>query len=376
MNSTLSYENDERVVLTLDAGGTNFVFSAMQGNQEIVEPVTLPSNAHDLILCLDTIVNGFREVKANVHTDPVAISFAFPGPADYPNGVIGDLVNLPSFRGGVALGPMLEREFHMPVFINNDGDLFTYGEAISGFLPWVNELLEQHGSPKRYNNLLGLTLGTGFGAGIVRHGELFIGDNAAAAEIWSMRNKRFSDSSAEDGVSIRGIQKAYARRADLASWKEISPKDIYDIALQRKAGDAEAARQAFHEFAEIAGDAIANACILIDGLVVIGGGLAGAADLFMPHLVDEMNAPLISYEGQSMPRMESRVYHLDDERHIPGFVRGEAKRVLIPGTRRCVSYDPLKRIGVGLSKLGTSRAISVGAYAFALHALDSPATAF
>lgn len=38
------YVNDKRVVMTLDAGGTNFVFSAMQANKEIVEPITLPSN--------------------------------------------------------------------------------------------------------------------------------------------------------------------------------------------------------------------------------------------------------------------------------------------------------------------------------------------
>ena len=33
------YENDKRIVLTLDAGGTNFVFSAIRGNIQIVSPV-------------------------------------------------------------------------------------------------------------------------------------------------------------------------------------------------------------------------------------------------------------------------------------------------------------------------------------------------
>ena len=59
----MSYASDPRVVLTLDAGGTNFVFSAVQGEREVVEPVTLPSNAHDLKLCLETIVEGFTKVK-------------------------------------------------------------------------------------------------------------------------------------------------------------------------------------------------------------------------------------------------------------------------------------------------------------------------
>ena len=74
------YKTDKRTVITLDAGGTNFVFSAMQGYDFVVEPITYPSNAHDLKLCLDTMVRGFREVIAKLDEKPVAISFAFPGP--------------------------------------------------------------------------------------------------------------------------------------------------------------------------------------------------------------------------------------------------------------------------------------------------------
>ena len=110
--------NDQRVVMTLDAGGTNFVFSAVKGAKEIIEPVRLASNANDLKLCLETIIMGFESVKNKLNEVPVAISFAFPGPADYVNGIIGDLGNLPAFRGGVALGPMLKQHFNMPVFIN------------------------------------------------------------------------------------------------------------------------------------------------------------------------------------------------------------------------------------------------------------------
>ena len=41
------------------------------------------------------------------------------------------------------------------------------------------------------------------------------------------------------------------------------------------------------------------------------------------------------------------------------------------GTDRYVAYDPMKRIGVMISKMGASQAISVGAYAYALHQLDT-----
>ena len=101
------YRADQRVVMTLDAGGTNFVFSAMRGGEEIVEPVHQSACVDSQSRCLAQIAAGFRAVKAQLQEEPVAISFAFPGPADYPAGIIGDLPNFPAFRGGVALGPFL-----------------------------------------------------------------------------------------------------------------------------------------------------------------------------------------------------------------------------------------------------------------------------
>lgn len=98
------YEHDERIVMTLDAGGTNFVFSAIKGCVSVVEPVCLPAVPDNLEGCLSALVDGFTKVKESLVEEPVAISFAFPGPADYKHGIIGDLPNFPAFRGGVALG--------------------------------------------------------------------------------------------------------------------------------------------------------------------------------------------------------------------------------------------------------------------------------
>lgn len=162
------FRNDSRIVLTLDAGGTNMVFSAMRGGEYIVDPITLPSNSNNLDLCLETMVLGFSTVLNSLEDKPVAISFAFPGPADYPNGIIGGyLPNFPSFRDGVALGPFLEDKFGIPVYINNDGDLYAFGEALGGALPDVNRRLAEAGSKKRYRNLIGYTFGTGFGLSLI-----------------------------------------------------------------------------------------------------------------------------------------------------------------------------------------------------------------
>ena len=55
--------SDPRAVMTLDAGGTNFVFSAMRANQTVVPPFTLPANADNLERSLGNITEGFRRVK-------------------------------------------------------------------------------------------------------------------------------------------------------------------------------------------------------------------------------------------------------------------------------------------------------------------------
>jgi glucokinase len=364
-------DQDQRIVMTLDAGGTNFVFSAMHANREIVEPIRLPSNAHDLPLCLQTISDGFCQVKKSLQEKPVAISFAFPGPADYAAGIIGDLGNLPAFRGGVALGPMLQSQFGLPVYINNDGDLFAYGEAIAGLLPYVNEKLAATKAAKQYQNLFGVTLGTGFGAGIVRKGELFLGDNGAAAEIWDMRSKRHPNCFVEEDVSIRAVQRVYMAHCAEKPAAAPTPKEICDIALGKAAGDRAAALRAFDELGESIGDALADAVTLIDGLVVIGGGLAGAAELFLPRVVQEMNGTLESLQGGTISRTELRVFNLEDKDDLGQFIMGEPREITVPGTDQKLQYNPLKRIGVGLSRLGTSHAVGVGAYAFALHALDN-----
>jgi glucokinase len=356
------YSNDERVVMTLDAGGTNFVFSAMQGNRPVVDNFALPSNGDHLERSLNTLVDGFQRVRAQLGTAPVAISFAFPAPADYFNGVIVGPRNLPAYRD-VALGPMLEDRFGLPTFINNDGDLFACGEAVAGFLPYVNGLLEEAGSPKRFRNLLGVTIGTGLGGGIVRDGELFTGDNSVGGEIWLLRHKLERDVNAEEGSSIRAVRRVYAERSGLRFEDAPEPKVIYEIAEGRVPGGRAAAQEAFRRMGEMAGDAIAQALTLLDGLVVLGGGIAAAQPQFLPAMITEMNGTFRAPNGKRFRRLIPRAFNLEEPGQLEEFLKGKTKELAVPGSSRSVTFDGLQRVGVGITRLGTSEATAVGAHA-------------
>ena len=352
------------IVVTLDAGGTNFVFAAICDGKPIGKSLTLPSSAHDLDKCLQTLVSGFEQVIESLPEPPVAISFAFPGPADYRNGVIGGyLPNFPSFRDGVALGPMLKKRFNIPVFINNDADLFAYGEAMGGALPRINKRLEEAGSSKRYRNLLGYTFGTGFGFGFVMDGKLNLGDNSCV-ETFCLKHRDFPQYIVEDGVAIRAVKRLYRELSK--DERELEPRDIFNIAEGAMEGNSEAAKDAFAIFGRVAGDAMATAVTLMDGLIVIGGGLSAASKYFMPALLEEMRAKIGTMSGDELNRVQMSVYNLDDEAEFKKFAEGCSRKIKVYGSDEEVVYDPEKRIGVTISDIGASNAVALGAYLYAI----------
>ena len=357
-------DNSQKIVVTLDAGGTNFVFGAMCDGKPIGQSLTLPSMAHDLDLCLNTLIKGFEQTISSLPYAPVAISFAFPGPADYRNGVIGGfLPNFPSFRDGVALGPMLEEHFGIPVFINNDADLFAYGEAMGGALPRINRMLEEAGSAKRYRNLLGFTFGTGFGFGFVMDGRLNLGDNSCV-ETFCLKHRDYPEFIVEDGIAIRAVKRVYRELS--GDERELEPKDIYNIAEGNLEGNAEAAKEAFATQGRVAGDAMATAVTLMDGVIVIGGGLAGASKYFMPALLDEMRSKIKTMSGDSLNRVQMNIYNLDNKAEFEQFARGNSTKIKVYGSDKYVTYDPEKPVGITISDIGASNAVSLGAYLYAI----------
>jgi predicted NBD/HSP70 family sugar kinase len=363
-----NFTHDNRIVVTLDAGGTNFVFGAIQANQFIVKPITKPSNAAVLERCLETLVEGFTEVIDQLPEPPVAISFAFPGPASYQTGIIGGyLPNFPSFRNGVALGDFLREKFDLPIFINNDADLFTYGEAIAGVLPEINQNLEKLVSAKRYRNLIGFIMGTGFGFGLSVDGNMYVGDNSCN-EIFCLPHKLMPNIITEEGISIRAVKRVYGELTGEPA-HNLEPYDIFQIAEGIKSGNCEAAQKTFAILGEVAGNAIAICASLLDGIIVLGGGLTNANKYFLPALLKEIRSNFSTLSGETVARVQSHVYDLQNEEEFLQFAKGEQQPLTVFGSTKEVIYDPHKRIGIVISKIGADVATSLGAYAYALQNL-------
>ena len=103
---------------------------------------------------------------------------------------------------------------------------------------------------------------------------------------------------------------------------------------------------------------MASAITLIDGIIVIGGGLSGASKYILPALLKELNSSTGMMDRSRFGRLQMKAYLLEDAESFADFAKGGAVEVPIPGTNRKVGYDPCKRIGVTVSKQGANRSLN------------------
>ena len=183
-----------------------------------------------------------------------------------------------------------------------------------------------------------------------------------------MRNKKYPDMLAEESVSIRAVRRMYGEYSGEGT-STLTPKDVFDIAEGMRTGCQEAARKSFEELGEMAGAAIVSALNIVDGIVVIGGGVSGAAKYILPGMLREMSRSISTFAGLNFRCLQSEVYNLMDDAAHSFFLENKSVDVKIPFTEKYVAYDCSKRIGILISDLGANKAIALGAYAYALSQL-------
>lgn len=155
----------------IDVGGTNLKFGLVTKNGKIVKRKVLPSLAQQgYKIVLGQIVKGIRELSEEAKGyEILGLGIGTPGLVDSVNGIVYDLTNIPGWKN-VNLRKILEKEFGLRVFVDNDVNLMALGE-------WAC------GRAKGAENIVCLTLGTGVGGGIIINGELYRGKSLTAGEI-------------------------------------------------------------------------------------------------------------------------------------------------------------------------------------------------
>ncbi|PIQ84404.1 MAG: transcriptional regulator [Candidatus Omnitrophica bacterium CG11_big_fil_rev_8_21_14_0_20_63_9] len=225
-----------------------------------------------------------------------------PGPIDGRRGIVHNLVNVPGWQL-VPLKQRLERRLRCPCAVDNDANLYILGEA-------------RFGAGRGAKTLVGLTLGTGVGGGIVLDGRVFRGAVGAAAELGHMV---IDPQGARCGCGARGCLESHVGTAAILRLARSAVQGRARI-LQRlmqqpgarltpelvcraaDLGDA-SARAIWQDVGRWLGIGVANLVnILNPDVVVIGGGVANAWRHFAPALRVQVRR-----QALELPRHSARI---------------------------------------------------------------------
>jgi glucokinase len=293
------------VVVGIDLGGTNVRLALVSPGGELSArreraTASMPDKdslvdtlAADLADCGREALSRGLEVKG--------VGLGVPGRVLPGEGRVVFSPNIPALND-CPLVPRLQDRLAWPLFLENDANLFTLGEH------WL-------GAGAGHQELLGITLGTGVGGGLILNGRLWSGSQGTAGEIGHLTvepegerchcgNRGCLETLASAFWTVDWVKKQLAQGA--VSWLRelwqadpdaIQGETLVVAALQRDP----LALKAFDRVGRSLGQAIAAAVHLL-GLtqVIIGGRFARAWEVFHFPLSEELHRRLTLFPAEAV----------------------------------------------------------------------------
>ncbi|HUF27613.1 MAG TPA: ROK family glucokinase [Gemmatimonadaceae bacterium] len=284
----------QRYIVGVDLGGTNIVAGAMpeDGSREctVRSVPTLAEEGADAVVeriarLVELVIADMRAEHGAGREDFLGVGIGAPGPLDRQRGLVIVAPNL-----GWYDYPLRERittRLGLPATLDNDANCATYGE-------WWQ------GAAKGGRNVIGLTIGTGIGGGLILEQRLYHGSSDVAGEIGHMT---IDSTGRRCKCGNYGCLEAYASGTAIAvrarealardesgsvmpglaggDPEQLTAATVYDAAMR---GDA-LARELVQETARFLGAGVANLLNIFNpDVVVIAGGVTQAGDLLFEPL--------------------------------------------------------------------------------------------
>jgi glucokinase len=234
-------------VIGIDLGATNIRGAVVNGENisEIISRRIQTKGTEEQVL-----EDVYSLIDALIDSEVKAIGIGVPSVVDVKLGIVYDVVHIPSWKE-VHLKELLENRYHIPVFVNNDANCFALGEYYFG-------------KGKGVADMIGLTIGTGLGAGVIISNHLYAGKNCGAGEFGMVD---YLDNNYEFYCSGSFFQNVYGLNGE-------------DVFKKAKNGDAEALKL-YGELGMHLGNAIKMILYTYDtGLIILGGSVQLAFEFF------------------------------------------------------------------------------------------------
>ena len=244
------------MTIGIDLGGTN-VRCGLVDNGNVIKRISEPC----LSSCPESeVVEQIIELICQLVNPAVTgIGIGVPSVVDMQKGIVYNVLNIPSWKE-VHLKEMLEARFDIPVHVNNDANCFALGE-------------HRCGAGKPFRNMLGVTLGTGVGAGLIINHELYCGSNTGAGEIGCL-------------PYLEHTLEYYCGSAFFVEYHQTTGKKVAQLA----AGGDPRALIIWEEFGKHMGVLVKIILFTYDpDAIVFGGSIASAFAYFKEAMWNEMS---------------------------------------------------------------------------------------
>ena len=155
----------EPKVIGIDLGATNIRAGLVQG--AVIANIQ-SKRINSVGTVEDVLADFYALIDVLIDAEVQAIGVGVPSVVDLAKGIVYDVQHIPSWKE-VPLKTILEAKYKIPVFVNNDANCFALGEY-------------HFGKGNGIENMIGLTIGTGLGAGAIVNKHLFAGTNCGVGE--------------------------------------------------------------------------------------------------------------------------------------------------------------------------------------------------
>jgi glucokinase len=246
----------EKRVIGVDVGGTKIAAGLiLSGHVQKESRISTPAGEGEGAV-VDAVIRSIEEVYDDRCE---GIGIGVPSVVDVVQGIVYDVFAIPSWKE-VRLKERIEGHFQKPVSVNNDSNCFALGE-------------KHFGSGRGFRDLVGLTVGTGLGSGVIVNHKLYAGTNCGAGEFGCIPYKE-------------GILEEYSSGQFFLRQHGI---DGHAAWLNATAGDPDALRM-FDEFGRHLGAAITIIMFSVDPeAIIIGGSIGEAFPLFRRSMLDTIS---------------------------------------------------------------------------------------
>jgi len=245
----------KEATIGVDLGGTKVSIGKVEENRIVKHTSSDISAEESEKQILNEIIQAVEEIF-----DPgvAGIGVGVPSVVDVEKGIVYEVQNIASWKK-VPLKEILESHFHKPVYVNNDANCFAVGE-------------KHFGKGRKFSNFVGVTIGTGLGAGIIINDRLYCGPNCGAGEFGSIPYKE-------------SILEYYSGGQFFMGEYGIKGDQVYARAKQ---GDKNAL-EIFEQFGTHVGEAMMIIMFAVDPeAIIIGGAISQAFSFFEKSMRERM----------------------------------------------------------------------------------------